>query len=191
MTALINLSIRARALIAFGLMIAVCCGLGIASYQLLSATNAETVDIYSNRLHSIKAAEELKYMNSLTRTGGAKVMMSATKDEQNKSLAQVKERTDKLHAKLEYYAKELVTSDEERDLLADATKAREAFAKAVDPAYVALAAGKRDEAFAHFHLTSVILVSISMKRSRSPFHVYLSDMCPRIGIDRRLVGWLG
>jgi methyl-accepting chemotaxis protein len=150
MTALINLSIRARALIAFGLMIAVCCGLGVASYQLLSATNAATVDIYSNRLHSIKAAEELKYMNSLTRTGGAKVMMSATTEEQNKSLEQVKERTDKLHAKLEYYAKELVTSDEERQLLADATKARDAFAKAVDPAYVALAAGNRDEAFAHF-----------------------------------------
>jgi methyl-accepting chemotaxis protein len=150
MTALTNLSIRARALIAFGLMIAVCCGLGFASYNLLGATNAATVDIFSSRLPSIKAAEELKYLNSLTRTGGAKVMMSATKEDQNASLKQVKERTDKLMAKLAHYETELVSSDEERELLANATKARDAFAKAVEPAFTALAAGNRDEAFAKF-----------------------------------------
>jgi methyl-accepting chemotaxis protein len=150
MTALTNMSIRARALIAFGLMIAVCCALGLASYSLLSATNEATVDIFSNRLPSIKAAEELKYLNSLTRTGGAKVMMSASKADQESALKQVKERTDKLLAKLQSYEKDMVSSDEERDLLADAIKARDTFAKAVEPAFTALAEGKRDEAFASF-----------------------------------------
>ena len=146
MNALTNLSIKARALIAFGLMIALCCGLSFASYRLISATNESTKDIATNWLPTMKAIGDIKYLNASIRTGSAKAALSPDPKGSAKGMEEVAERRAKLKDAIAFYAKELAVSDEERKLLENFSTANAPFLAATDDLVASVQAGDQKQA---------------------------------------------
>jgi methyl-accepting chemotaxis protein len=141
MSTLTNLSIKARALIAFGLMIALCCGLSFASYRLISATNDSTKDIATNWLPTMKAIGEIKYLNASIRTGSAKAALAPELKDRAKGVEEVGQRRGKLADAVKRYAKELAASDEERGLLEKFNTANVPFLAATDDLIAKVQAG--------------------------------------------------
>jgi len=124
MSRLINLSIKRRALIAFGLMIALFIGVSAASYILVGRTHDATQRIAKNWLPSIKMAGEIKYLNARTRTTLARAILAPSADLRAKGLADMEGVQKSLAAQIDTYEKQ-VSSAEERNIL-DGVKAARA-----------------------------------------------------------------
>ncbi|MHB1206827.1 MAG: MCP four helix bundle domain-containing protein, partial [Rhodospirillaceae bacterium] len=91
MNALTNISIKARALIAFGLLIALFIGLSGASYVLISKTNNATQDIGTNWMPSIVIGGDLQTLNSNARLKLSQVLLDTTPEQRSKDLEKVTE----------------------------------------------------------------------------------------------------
>ncbi len=143
MRALNNLSIKTRAMIAFGLMIVLSCALSFASFTLIRATNDATVDIATNWLPSLNVGQEMKFWNAQTRAGTARAILSSTDADRAKGLDSVKTRRAKLQELINHYEKDLVMSDQDRANLGEVRKTVDEYGKVTDSMIAALTAGDK------------------------------------------------
>jgi methyl-accepting chemotaxis protein len=143
MRALNNLSIKTRAMIAFGLMIVLSCALSFASFTLIRATNDATVDIATNWLPSLNVGQEMKFWNAQTRAGTARAILSSNDADRAKGLDSVKTRRAKLQELINHYEKDLVMSDQDRANLAEVRKTVDEYGKITDSLVAAVVAGDK------------------------------------------------
>jgi methyl-accepting chemotaxis protein len=154
MSALNNLSIKTRALIAFGLMIALFVALSGASYLLVGETNSATLDIGTNSLPSIQTAGAMKFLNARSRTIFARAIMSDTPEDLAKAIKDL----DAVRNDLAKFTKDyegLVDTGEDRQNYQRVLDSRKVYGDVVDDVLEAAKKGADDKAlFAGYNSTS-------------------------------------
>src|SRR5690348_8620681 len=108
MRALTNLSIKTRAMIAFGLMIVLSCALSFASFTLIRDTNQATVDIATNWLPSVALGGDLKGLNAQVRNAAARAVLATKDTDRQNGLDSMKARRVKVTEMIDNYEKTLV-----------------------------------------------------------------------------------
>ena len=150
MSALTNLSIKTRSMIAFGLMIALTCALGLASFTLIRSTNHATLDLGTTWLPSVKFAGDLKYLNAQIRTGLSRGLISTAPEARAGAFADVQARRKTRAEMLDHYEKDLAVDATDK---ANVAKVRAAFAdqaKVVDSIMAAATKGDDKDAGVQF-----------------------------------------
>jgi methyl-accepting chemotaxis protein len=131
MSALNNWSIRSRALLAFGLMIALFVIVGTVGYSQMAMMGTSTKDLSENWLPSIKVVGEIKFLNARTRTTLSRAILSQTPEDRAKGLADYAKRREEYTDKVKEYEK-LISSDEEHKLYEKVVAARAKYLESVD-----------------------------------------------------------
>ncbi len=131
MSALNNWSIRSRALLAFGLMIALIVTMGVIGYAQMARMGTAANDVSGNWLPSIKVVGEVKFLNARTRTTLSRAILSQTPEDRVKGLADYSKRREEFSSKIKEYEK-LISSDEERKLYDKVVATREKYVESVD-----------------------------------------------------------
>ncbi len=126
MTALTNLSIKTRALLAFGLMISLFAILSLAAFILMGRMSDATTKITTDSLPSVQAAGEIKFWNGRTRFVLARAILSPTAEGRAKGIEDLTSAHETLSGNVETYRK-LISSKEEEKLLNEVTKPREEY----------------------------------------------------------------
>ncbi len=126
-----NLTIKTRALLAFGLMIGLFLILSIAAYALMTRMSDATTTITADAMPSIQVAGEIKFWNARTRTTLSRAILSPTAEGRAKGLSDLIEHRKVLNDKLEA-AEALISSKEEEKLLKNVVEMRTVYAAEVD-----------------------------------------------------------
>jgi methyl-accepting chemotaxis protein len=131
MSALNNMSIRGRALLAFGLMIALFVVVSAVSYFKMQSMGSSSHVVFDDSLPSIQAAGEMKFWNARTRTTFSRAVIAQDPADRAKGLEDLANVRKKLADKITAY-EELVSSDKERKALDAVIEKRKVYAAEVD-----------------------------------------------------------
>jgi methyl-accepting chemotaxis protein len=145
MTALTNFSIKARALMAFGLMITLFVGLSGASYLLIGKTNGATQDIGTNWMPSIALAGNIQDFDVLSRLKLSESLSDITPAQRTKELAELSDAREALAKKVAEYEK-YIADDQDRANYKKVVDAQKAYAKDVDDVVATVKAGANMQA---------------------------------------------
>jgi methyl-accepting chemotaxis protein len=141
MKSLTNFSIKARALIAFGLLIALFIALSSAGYLLIGKTNNATQDIGTNWMPSMAVAGELKMLNAEARIRLSRALLDSTAEQRLADLDKMVEARDAFAKKGEEYAKYFV-DDQDRANYKQVVETRKTYAQEADKVVALIKAGK-------------------------------------------------
>jgi methyl-accepting chemotaxis protein len=131
MTALNNLSIKTRSMIAFGLMIALVIALSCASYVLVGQTNKSTLDIGKNWMPSVRTAGDMKFFNARSRSILSRIMIADKPEARLKGISDLNAVRGELANAMKKY-EPLISNDEDRANLQGIADARKIYADKVD-----------------------------------------------------------